>query len=147
MNKKKHPIILYVLIGLLVVAAAIGPIYSSIAGPDFGSGYNDYPKFMDFSNLNEIGDGETELIYRFHPQCGVCVDIKGEVLDFAESNEQGVTVYMTHVDYEENVPNGIERATPTLLVVVNGVIVDEYVGSNEIPQFLDDVNDGTYEVQ
>ncbi len=147
MNKSKHPILLYAIIGLLVLAIAIGPIYSAFAEPSFGEGYDDHPKIMDFSEIDDLGQGETELIYRFHPECGACVRIKGEVLDFAKTNEAGLKVYMTHVDYEENVPTGLYRGTPSLLVIENGQVVDEFVGSSEIPAFFNDVNDGTYEVQ
>lgn len=147
MNKSKQPILLYVILGLLVVAIAIGPIYSAFAEPNFGDGYNDHPKIMDFSKVDELGQDRTELIYRFHPDCGACQRIKGEVLDFAENNEPGLTVYMTHTDYEENLPRGYYTGTPSLLVIENGRIVDEFVGSEDIPAFFDDVNDGTYEVQ
>ena len=147
MNKSKPPILLYVIIGLLVVAIATGAIYSAVAEPSFGSGYDDHPKVMNFSDIDEMGQDGTEMIYRFHPQCGACVRIKGEVLDFANNNEPGVEVYMTHIDYEENLPAGLYRGTPSLLVVENGTIVKEVTGATDIPAFFEDVNDGTYEVE
>jgi thiol-disulfide isomerase/thioredoxin len=147
MKKSNQPILLYVILGLLVVAIAIGPIYSAFAEPSFGEGYDDHPKIMDFSNIDELGQDSTDLIYRFHPDCGACARIKSQVIDFAESNEQDLTVYMTHIDYEENLPPGYYTGTPTLLVVEDGEIVDEITGATDIPLFFDDVNSGAYEVK
>ncbi|MGM0436481.1 MAG: hypothetical protein ACQEQA_05465 [Bacillota bacterium] len=147
MNKSKHPILLYVILGLLVVAIAIGPIYSAFSEPSYGPGYDDHPKFTDFSNIDELGQDGTDLVYRFLPDCGACISIKDDVINFAENNEPGLTVYMNHVEYEEDLPPGLDSRVPSLLVVENGSIVDEFNGTNEIPQFFEDVNNGTYEVE
>lgn len=135
MTKNNKPVILYVLIGLLVVAIAIGPIYSALSD-------NTHEHAFDFSDVSEMGQDGTELIYRYHPDCGACQSIEGEVNDFQEDNAQDLPLRKVHVSHEENLPSGLSTSVPSLLIVENGQIQDEITGANDIPAYFDEVNAG-----
>lgn len=133
MNKSNQPIILYVLIGILIVAIAIGPIYNAFSD-------NTHEHAFDFSEVSDMGHDGTEVIYRYHPECGACERIEDDVNAFAEGNEADIPLHKVHVSHEENLPSGLERGTPTLLVVEDGEIVDEIIGAYDIPDYFDTVN-------
>ncbi len=139
MSKSNKPIILYVLIALLVIAIAIGPIYSMFSD-------NEHTHAFDYNEVNELGQENMELLYRYHPTCAACRSIEDDVNDFADDNVHGIRLQKVHIDHEHNLPAGYERGVPTLLVVKDGEIVDEFVGANRIPEFFDDVNSGDYPV-
>ena len=140
MNKSNQPIILYVLIGLLIVAIAIGPIYNAFT--DDSNGDTPHEHAFDYNEVSEMGHEGTELIYRYHPDCGACQAIEADVNAFAESNAEDIPLQKVHVSHEENLPSGLERGTPTLLVIESGEIIREIIGANEIPEYFDSVNAG-----
>ncbi|MFP4077815.1 MAG: thioredoxin family protein [Candidatus Izemoplasmataceae bacterium] len=137
MNKSKHPTILYILIGLLVFAAAIGPIYNAFSD-------DAHEHAFDYNDISGMGQDGFEVLYRYHPDCGVCQSIAADVDDFEDDNAQEIPFHRVHIDHEENLPDGLETGVPTVLVIKDGSIVDEFVGGDEVPRFFDDVNDGSY---
>ncbi|MFW6299194.1 MAG: thioredoxin domain-containing protein [Bacillota bacterium] len=137
MNKSNHPTILYVLIGLLVIAAAIGPIYNAFSD-------DTHEHAFDYRDISDMGDGEIEIIYRYHPECGICQNIAPDVDDFEDENADEIPFHRVHSDHEENRPQDVESGVPSVLVVEDGEIVDEFAGGEEVPQFFDDVLDDSY---
>lgn len=137
MSKNNQPIILYVLIGILIVAIAIGPIYNA---------FNDdtHEHAFDYNDVSEYGHDGMEVLYRYHPDCGICRSIEPDVNEFQEGNNEDVPLHKIHVEHEDNLPQGLNTAVPSVLVVIDGEIVDEIVNGEQVTSFFDEVNDGSY---
>ena len=153
-SKHKHSdndrFISYILIGFAVTFFII--ILSVIL-------FNLFSKELDYSSFTHIEDEvsiynmpeEEYIVYFYTEECGACKALKYEVLQFADSNNQDVTVYFVDLDIVResgslNIPSEVEY-TPTIMVIVNGITKDIAVGAGDtdIPAVFDAINDGTYQ--
>ena len=106
-----------------------------------------YGSFDTVDNYAYIQTQEEDqyLVYWYSETCPACTAIKAEVLEFADSNEAGIKVYFMDAGSAEGT-NYISQmtGTPSIVVVVNGLIVDLALGNESIPQLFDEINNGTY---
>ncbi len=92
------------------------------------------------------------IVYWYGLNCSHCNDIKQEVLEFADNNKAGIKVYLMDSSNATTGTNDIVdpdtgvamTGTPSMIVVVDGVVVDVFVGSGDVPNLIDDINDGVY---
>jgi thiol-disulfide isomerase/thioredoxin len=140
----------YLILGFAGVLLTIigGMIINSFINPTL-----DYDSFETLTSYQQIDSMPEDqyFVYFYGSNCGHCVEIKEQLLRFANENDAGMKVYFlesygatgynTIVDPDSGDPmNG----TPTLITVVNGNIVDLSVGKILIIDTIDNVNDGTY---
>ncbi len=167
-SKGNDKFLLYMLIGfaIVVVGLIIGVIIYNAANPDL-----DYSSFEDvhienFRDVTTIDDTEY-IVYFYGVNCGYCKDIKYQVLNFAETNNQDIKVYMlesatpddwilddngtqtTEDDYyrsdiKDPHSNYYMRGTPAMVTVKNGVVIDMVVGPDLILSLIDSVEEETY---
>lgn len=109
----------------------------------------DYKSFDSIKNYSEITmqDEDQYLVYYYSETCPACTTIKTEVLEFADSNEAGIKVYFMDAAKTRGTNYITEMTgTPSLLTIVDGVIVDLNVGNELIPQTFDSINNGSYSI-
>ncbi len=140
----------YLILGFAgVVLAIIGAIViNSLINPPLN--YDSFEELTSYQQIDSMPE-EQYFVYFYGSNCGHCVEIKEQVLRFANNNDLGMKVYFlesygaqgynTIVDPDSGSPmNG----TPTLITVVDGNIVDLSVGKILIVETIDAVDDGTY---
>ena len=105
---------------------------------------SDFDTIDDYSQI-QLKSESQYLVYWYSETCPACTAIKQEVLDFADENEAGIKIYFMDAAKTTGT-NYITQmtGTPSLLTVVNGVIVDLNVGSDLIPKTFDEINNGSY---
>ena len=143
-NKSDEKFISYILIGFSIAFFVI--IVSILL-------FNLIAKPLDYGSFDSITDGATiptqeeseYLIYYYTEECTYCKEIKQQVLDFADDNNQDIKVYfMDGVNVNgANYVSGLS-GTPALLTIVNGQVVDLVAGNVDIPATFDAINDETY---
>lgn len=110
--------------------------------------YDDYEKINDYGQMLTQNE-DKYIVYYYQESCGYCAQIKDTVLSFTESNNENVKVYLMDVGSQmtgENPFVGTSfSGTPAMHIVVDGVIVNSYSGSVQIPEALDRINSGTHE--
>ena len=134
----------YVLIGFAVTFFVI--LISMIL-------FNAFDKTLTYSSFDTVDDylyiqtqvEDQYLVYWYSETCPACTEIKEEVLDFADKNEAGIKVYFMDAAHTSGT-NYIQQmtGTPSMVIVVEGVIVDLALGNEAIPQLFDAINSGTY---
>ena len=148
-KQKGDKFLTYVLIGFAVTFVAVLASLILFNAFDNTIDYNSFDTVDDYSQVASQ-DEDRYLVYWYTERCPACINIKQEVLDFADSNVEGIKVYFMDASKTSGV-NIINyhtqlTGTPSMLTVVNGVIVDLNSGSDTIPAIFDDINDGTYSV-
>jgi len=106
-----------------------------------------YASFDHVENYADITtmDEDQYLVYFYSEVCHYCNDIKPQVLEFADDNGENIKVYFLdarNVSGFNNIP-GMD-GTPTLLMVVDGHLVDMVSGTTSIISIFDKINDGSY---
>jgi thiol-disulfide isomerase/thioredoxin len=109
-------------------------------------------KYDDFEHLQtyEEFDNKPEqkyAVYLYSEECGYCIQIKNKLLNFADSNESDLKVYFIDiysVSGNSTVLPSQVTGTPSLIVIEDGNVVDVFGGSEDIPAFIDDINNGEY---
>jgi len=143
-KKSEDKFISYILIGFSVAFFVIilsVVLFNLISNP------------LDYGSFDSIEDGalittqsESEyLVYYYTEDCFYCKEIKQQVLEFANENNEGVKVYfMDGVNVNGSLyVNGL-TGTPAFITIVNGQIVDLVGGAVDIPAAFDEINDGSY---
>lgn len=115
--------------------------------------FNAFDKTLTYGSFDTVDDylsiqtqeEDQYLVYWYTETCTACIAIKTEVLEFADSNEAGVKVYFMDASKATGT-NYITQmtGTPSVIVVVDGIIVDLALGNESIPELFDAINDGTY---
>ena len=115
--------------------------------------FNAFDKSLSYSSFDTIDDysyiqtqeEDQYLVYWYSETCPACTAIKTEVLEFADSNSAGVKVYFMDAASATGT-NYISQmtGTPSMVVVVNGIVVDLALGNAQIPELFDAINNGTY---
>jgi thiol-disulfide isomerase/thioredoxin len=134
----------YVLIGFAVAFFVI--LISMIL-------FNAFNKTLTYDSFETVDDylyiqtqeEDQYLVYWYSEICPACTAIKDEVLEFSDSNEAGIKVYFMDSSKTSGT-NYIQQmtGTPSVVVVVDGIIVDLALGNEAIPQLFDAINSGTY---
>lgn len=115
-----------------------------------------YDDFEQVGTYDDVDNMEEDLyaVYYYSLSCGVCTTIKADILQFAEENALGMKVYMLgHEETSEIFPGAKQlitgpegeklTSTPTLMIFKDGELIEFVVGNPYIPQFIDDINNGT----
>jgi len=106
-----------------------------------------YDSFDTVDNYSYIQTQEEDqyLVYWYSESCPACSAIKDEVLEFSDSNEAGIKVYFMDAANASGT-NYITQmtGTPSMIVVVDGIIVDLALGNTQIPELFNAINNGTY---
>ena len=151
-RKGNDKFITYLLVGfaVIILSLVIGLIVNNIVNPEL-----DYDSFDQVTNFQQIHqqDEDEYFVYWYSESCYYCTQIKNQVMGFADSNNADVKVYMMDaantdgykqfvIDPATGEPLG---GTPAMIAVRNGEIVDIAPGYIEIPNLIDDVNDGSYD--
>ena len=141
----------YMLVGFAVVIVGLvaGLLISNALKVTYEYDSFDYvTSYGDVTNMPE----DQYIVYWYGLNCSHCNDIKQEVLEFADNNKAGIKVYLMDSSNATTGTNDIVdpdtgvamTGTPSMIVVVDGVVVDVFVGSGDVPNLIDDINDGVY---
>lgn len=101
--------------------------------------YTDFDEYMqDNYYLAETKENKRYILYYFSQNCSHCRDVKQEVLAFFQSYE--LTDFYI-LDISADSVRDVSRydefvGTPSLFFIADGEVIKEYVGNNEIREFL-----------
>lgn len=108
---------------------------------------------LEYDSFNTIDDyayiqtqeEDQYLVYWYSETCYHCTIIKTDILEFAYANEAGIKVYFMDAatTIGTNYIAGLV-GTPSMIIVVDGIIVDLVAGSVSVPELLEAINNGTY---
>lgn len=114
----------------------------------------------DDALFNHINDWETDLdniaqevdyylVYSYLEACGACQSIKNEVLTFAADNDANLSLYLADaakvsLSNSNEFRPGESGVVPTLLIMQGNELVDERIGTVEIIDALEALNNGDY---
>lgn len=104
--------------------------------------YSDFPDNV----LTSYEDAETiedvrYVIYYYGKNCGHCLNVKQDVLQFFSTFEM-LPFYILETQDTPDVTSFDEfRGTPTVFVVGDGVVLDQYVGAIDVYEFFDNYQD------
>ncbi|MCK5761572.1 MAG: thioredoxin family protein [Candidatus Izimaplasma sp.] len=106
--------------------------------------YSSFDRIGDYSEITNMNEDEY-LVYFYSEECYYCKEIKYDVLEFADENSAGIKVYFLDAGNVTGYNNiaGMD-GTPSILMVVNGQLVDLVGGSTQILSVFDQINSGTY---
>ena len=143
-RQKNDRLISYILIGFAAsfFVIIISVIMFNLLSKDLE--YSNFDRIEDYSQITTMPENEY-LVYFYSEDCYYCKEIKFQVLEFADENNADIKVYMLdagNVTGYNNV-SGMD-GTPTILMVVNGQLVDLVGGSTQIISVFDEINGGTY---
>ncbi len=115
--------------------------------------FNAFDKTLTYNNFESIDnygfiqsqEEDQYLVYWYSESCDACGLIKTEVLEFANENTAGIKVYFLDAATAKGT-NYISQmtGTPTMIVVVDGQIVDLARGNEQVPDLFNNINEGTY---
>lgn len=115
--------------------------------------YEDFQEVGTYDDMDNMPE-DVYAVYYYSTGCSVCARIKSQVLQFAEENAAGLKVYMMGYEVTSEVipgsrldvvgPGGETLTSfPALIIFEDGQIVNWIGGGEDIPNFIDDVNNGT----
>jgi len=106
--------------------------------------YSSFDRIEDYGDIAIMPENEY-LIYFYSEECYYCKEIKFDVLEFANENNEGVKVYFLDAGNVTGYNNvtGMD-GTPTMLTIVNGQLVDIVGGSTQIISLFAEINTGSY---
>lgn len=112
---------------------------------DDGLQYSEFEHLYNYSQVLTQSEDEY-FVYFYATWCSVCSKVKDDILPFTFSNTNEVKVYLIDIDHltGENFIEGFE-GVPTLVTIVDGVLVDLNVGETNIRITLNDTNAGIYD--
>lgn len=110
-------------------------------------------EYFMFSALNDyseilIQDG-SYMVYYYSETCGACASFKETMLTFADEDTSEYDFYLMHapdLTGERSsvvLGDGGLTGTPTLMIIENGVIVEYYLGTLEIGDYLTSMTGST----
>lgn len=106
--------------------------------------YDSFDTIDDYAYI-QTQEEDQYIVYFYTETCSHCIIIKTQVLEFAYANEAGIKVYFTDAatTIGTNYIAGLV-GTPSMIIVVDGIIVDLVAGSVSVPELLEAINNGTY---
>lgn len=123
-----------------IEAVGDGDIYTSMNTLD----YDDFIDYLldSYNDTLTITD-DLHLEYYYSPYCSHCNSIKTKMLAFLFQLDD-----MPYYLINTSATTGLIKiedfiGTPSLYVVYNGEIVDQYIGAIQIPDFIDDYRSGS----
>lgn len=102
-----------------------------------GLEYNDISLIHIYSTTQVLSQAENEYyVYFYSPSCSHCQSIKNTMLNFV-LNDTSKSIYFVNQNYvdSENLSSFID-GFPTIIKVVAGVVVHDYVGTVEIGDLI-----------
>lgn len=132
---------------VVLVLLVIGVVVLNNSG-DIKNSYSDFRRINDYS---EVSDQDSELygVYFYSETCGACISIKDKIMQFGSSNLLNLELFMLDANATTgdrsviNLGGDGMNSTPTLLIYKNNILVNYYVGTNEITDFYDAVKNET----
>lgn len=114
--------------------------------------FNTFNKTLDYDDFDKLTsqagvvtqEEDRYLVYYYSESCEYCKLIKSKVLNFADSNNANIKVYLWDAAEIGGTSIPTIEGTPAMLMIVNGQIVDIINGSVDIPATFDAINAGTY---
>lgn len=104
--------------------------------------YTDFPDSVvtNYSALEDIKD-QRYVAYYYSKNCGHCADIKQDILNFF-NHFKDMPFYILDTSLAKDVSGYDEFiGTPTVMVIANGVVLESYVGTFEIKDFIKEYDD------
>lgn len=113
--------------------------------------YNSFDKANSYTEFTQMEEDEY-LVYWYGDNCSHCIEIKEDILAFANDNNRGIKMYFAEssetdgnwqiiIDPDDFSPI---TGTPSLITVKNGIIVDIAKGKVEVLATLDAINNNTF---
>lgn len=110
---------------------------------DTGTSTEPYPLFEDFAHIYKWDEVLTQvdeeyIVYFYNESCDHCQSIEEQIFELGNRPDLGILYFVNM--------NGIEGsdllvdAVPTLVKIVDGVIVEEYIGSSDILDYIESIN-------
>lgn len=99
--------------------------------------YSDFPEHLlsTFSDAETIED-ERYIVYYYGKNCGHCLDVKQEILNFFLD----FTLVPFYILEVQDTPDtsGLEEflGTPTVFLMADGQVLDSYIGSDKVRDFI-----------
>jgi len=149
MKRKQDNFVRNTLVGFAVIFAILitGVIILNNSG-DTKNNYSDFRRITDYSDVDEQ-DSELYGVYFYSETCGACISIKDETMQFGSNNVLNLELFMLDANITTGDRSAISlrgdgmNSTPTLLIYKDNVLVNYYVGTNEITGFYDAVKNNT----
>jgi thiol-disulfide isomerase/thioredoxin len=149
-GKKKDNFLVNVIIGFVAVMVilVVGVLVLNATGPK--TEYSDFEQIGNYATISQKEE-DAYFVYFYSESCGACNSIKASIMSFANDNELNTKVYMMDA-YDTSGdrsfitgPGGVAmNSTPTLLLFENGTMTEFIVNADNITDFLESVEDGTY---
>lgn len=143
----------------LTILIGFGSIFVILLGLFIGLEITTKTEYDDFDHIGSyqsILDQEEDqyIVYWYGENCSHCALIKDKVISFANNNSEKIKVYFISSSEATGVanlqhPTNDEiymQGTPTMIVVKDGVVADMVVGSEDIPNLIDLINAGKYDI-
>ncbi|MDY0138363.1 MAG: thioredoxin family protein [Candidatus Izemoplasmatales bacterium] len=120
--------------------------------------WKNYSSYNTIDDYSKVFDMETEdeepildyIVYLYSDRCESCKDIRNDVLGVAKDLEKDEFYLLNIASVEGESDEFLETigkttvSTPTLVVVKDGEFYEVFVGSNDISDVLELIEDGTY---
>jgi hypothetical protein len=96
---------------------------------------NEFPLFDEFEHLNSwdnvlVQDESSYYVFVYGNNCDFCREIEEQMFEFAHLDSQ--LVYFINNSLVDNPSDALVDALPTLMYIVDGVVIEEYVGVDAI---------------
>ena len=132
--------LIIVIIGLvLLFFIGVGIIYniytSNLSPEEIACEYEDFDHIEDYGELSEKPE-DYFVLYIYSPVGEDSEEVKGDICNFALSNEEGIKVYFAEYPLA-SLPNTV--TPPAVMIVENAQIVTTYRGVSGVYEFLDDM--------
>lgn len=127
-------VIFILLLGLLVTLSSCNQLMDL--------DYTDFTEHLvnDYSDVEDIEDTRF-IAYYYHEDCGGCINIKKEILNFFYDFED-LPFYILNTANVSDHPTWDDfRATPAVFLVSDGVVVESWTNTEEVRNFIDEFSD------
>jgi thiol-disulfide isomerase/thioredoxin len=149
-GKKKDNFLVNVIVGFgaVMVLMVVAVLILNANGPK--TEYSDFEQIGDYSTIASKSE-DAYFVYFYSESCGACTSIKASMMSFANSNNLNTKVYLMDAysttgdrSFIKGPGDVAMNSTPTLLLFENGTLTEFIVNADNISDFLESVEDGTY---
>ncbi len=144
---KKQPIFLYALAGVFVLLIVSLTVFN-LLNPTLS--YND-DRLTHVTSWNtflseQAPEDEPFLVYMYLETCGACQEIQQEILSFALDHKDSIPFFLADANApllraSANNRPGSATAVPTLVLMENGVVLQEATGITPVRNLLNQLRD------
>ncbi len=85
----------------------------------------------------ESMDHEKYIAYYYSDSCSHCQEVKSDILNFLKDFDEMPYYFLDVAEAPDQTSTTIFRGTPTLFVIENNTIIEVYVGSVEVREFIE----------